>query len=167
LKKRFNIPPAMRRIVCLLAWAFAAARMACGQDSTGSEIRVTTALHDDGSKTVTQVDSENHTSEASTYNAANRLLRKVVYTLDDQNDPVQGLVYDAKGHELYKAIYKRNEMGRVSEELEYTPDDRLLGRFVYRYDGNGRLLKIDAYDAEGNPISQTGAIPDKKSRRNE
>ena len=164
----------MRRrnlFLALAGWALVAARMACGQDSDApADIRVTTALHDDGSKTVTQVDSDNHTSEASTYNAANRLIRKVVYTLDEQNNPLQGLVYDAKGHELYKAVYKRNEMGRVAEETEYTPDDRLLGRFVYLYDQNGRLLKIQAYDADGNPVSQSGATSQQKKslpRRNQ
>ncbi len=154
----------------LLAWAFAAARLAYGQDAEPGGIRVTTALHDDGSKTVTQVDSDSHTSEASTFNAANRLMRKVVYTLDDQNNPVQGLVYDAKGHELYKALYKRNEMGRVTEETEYTPDDKMLGRFVYRYDETGRLLKIDAYDAEGNLVPQAGGVPQRRRslpRRNQ
>ena len=135
---------------------------AWGQDTTESDVRVTTALHDDGTRTVTQVDSENHTSEALTYTGNNKLLRKVAYTLDEQNQPLQGIVYDGKGRELYKAVYKRNAMGQVSEETEYTPDDRLLGRFIYRYDGNGRLLKIDAYDADGNKVSQNGAVPDEK-----
>ena len=88
---------------------------------------------------------------------------------DEQNQPLQGIVYDAKGRALYKALYKRNGTGQVSEETEYTPDDRLLGRFVYRYDGTGLLVKIDAYDAEGNLVSQSGATPDSKQslpRRN-
>ena len=48
------------------------------------------------------------------------------------------------------------------EEIEYTADDKLLGRFVYRYDSNGRLLKIDAYDAEGNLVDTGGATSQSK-----
>ncbi len=144
-------------LLALLGW-----RLACAQDAPGSsDIRVTTALHDDGSRTVTTIDSGNHTSEAVTYNQADKILRKVVCTLDDENNPLQGHVYDGKGHELYRAVYKRNEMNRVSEEVEYTPDNRLLGRFVYRYDAAGRLMKIDAYDADGNLVQSGGkrALP--------
>jgi len=158
----------MRRSIFVLL-ALLVSRLAMAQDSSGAGVRVTTALHDDGSRTVTQIDSENHTSEACTYSHGDKLIRKVTYTLDDQNDPLQGIVYDGKGRALYKAVYKRNAMGRVSEEVEYTMDDRLLGRFVYRYDANGRLLKIDTYDAEGNLVNPTGATSGSKQslpRRN-
>ncbi len=127
-----------------------------GQDSAGG-VKVSTLLRKDGTKEVTTTDSDNHTSETQTYAQGDKLLKRVVYTLDEQSLPLQGLVYDPKGRLLYKSLYKRDVSGRVTEEVEFSADDKPLGRFVYHYNSGGGVAKIDAYDANGNVVSQAGA----------
>ena len=55
--------------------------------------------------------------------------------------------------------------GRVSEESDYSPNGILLQRLVYHYDDNGRVAKINAFDASGNEVNQTRDTPRKPSRR--
>lgn len=115
-------------------------------------IRVTTTLHADGTRTVMQTDPEKHAAECSDYDHANKLLKKIVFDLDEQGQTIGGAVFSSKGVLVAKMQYKRDAMNRVSEVTTYTPDDRLTGRLVYHYDSNNRVVKIDAFDANGNAI---------------
>lgn len=143
-------------VLLLVCVALSLARpQAFGQDA-GTGVKVSTLLRKDGTKEVTTTDSDNHSSETSTFAQGEKLLKRVVYTLDEQSLPLQGIVYDARGRMLYKSLYTRDAAGRVAEEAEFSSDGRSLGRFVYHYGANGTLAKIDAYDASGNLVSQSG-----------
>ena len=48
-------------------------------------------MNEDGTKTITQTDVENHTSEALTYSRNNLLLKKVTYTLNEPGKPRSGV----------------------------------------------------------------------------
>jgi hypothetical protein len=145
--------------------AIAPVKCLAQQDDTGTgdandnAIHAITSLRDDGSKTVTVTDPDKHTSQATTYNTAGHIVEKVVYTLDDNNNPVTGIVYGPDNAAAFKAEYKRDETNRMSEEDDYTLADVLIRRFVYEYDG-GSLKRIHAFDAQGNEMRQSDAVPD-------
>ena len=128
-------------------------------DGSGSPatIRITTTLHNDGSKTVMQTDPDNHTATSSTYDHADRLLSKIVYDLDDQGVALGGSVFSAKGVLLYKMRYVYDDAKRVSEVDSYSVTDQLLSRQVYHYDANNRVIRIDTFDGNGNPVTGTSS----------
>ena len=146
--------PALLLAIALLPGVCAA------QDSSDNAIHAVTVLHQDGTKTVTLTDPDKRTSEASTYDGGGHMTEKVVYTLDDNNQPASGLVYNAANEPMYKAVYKRDSLGRVSEEDDSKLDDQPIGRFVYVYGADGKLLRIRAYDAQGNEVRSSGARRD-------
>lgn len=121
-----------------------------------SAVKVTTTLHDDGSRTEMKTDPDQHTSEATTMNAAGKLLQRIVYTLDEENQPAEGTIYSAAGVVLFKAVYKRDPANRLSEEVDSTPAGQMIRRFVYEYDGNGKVSRIRAYDASGTEMTPSG-----------
>src|SRR5437016_5447745 len=136
----------MKKFCCALAIFVP---FVCPAQEDVAAIKVTTTLHDDGSKTVTKLDPDQHTSEATTYDGANKLKQRIVYELDDQNQPASGTVYAANGDVVLKSVYKRDAANRISEEIDYTPDDKLLRRFVYEFGSNGKVTRIRAFDANG------------------
>jgi hypothetical protein len=120
------------------------------QDSAGGNVvKVSTTLHNDGTRTVTKLDPEARTTEASKY-AGDTLLQRSVFKLNDQNKPDSGEIYDPKGRLLMKVKNVHDDQGRVAEETRYTAKDEFMVRLVYRYGLDGRVNKIEGYDAAGN-----------------
>ncbi|MDP9291308.1 MAG: hypothetical protein M3O82_02965 [Verrucomicrobiota bacterium] len=142
MKHRFAL------LFCLLAIALHARAQ--------SAVKVTTTLHDDGSRTEMVTDPDQHTSEAKTLNAAGKLLQRIVYTLDEENQPAEGTIYSPAGAVLFKALYKRDPANRLSEEVDSTAAGAMIRRFVYEYDGNGKVSRIRAYDANGIEMTPSG-----------
>jgi len=153
----------MRSLPILAAVAFlsGAAIPLHAQDESDSVIHAVTALHPDGTKTVTITDPDKHTTEATTYDGGDKIMRKVVCSLDENNLPVTGVVYNAKDVPAYKTTYKYDASNRLSEEDDYTMSDQLMYRFVYDYTGTTGS-HIRAYDAQGNELRQSDAVPDKR-----
>jgi hypothetical protein len=153
-------------IVLAAACVLIAAASAHAQDAApATTIKVTTVLHDDGTRTVTKLDPDARTTESSKYDGE-KLLQRTVFKLDAQNQPESGDVFDAKGTLVNKVKLVRDDAGRVSEEIRSNPAGQLIGRFVYHYDATGHIAKIDAYDAAGNLIPSNSARSDvKKDRR--
>ncbi len=147
-------------LLLLLAPLAAIAQDDSSSDSDSDAVHAVTSYCEDGSKTVTITNPDNHTSEASTYDAGGNLQRKVVYTMGDDNQPVSGIVYDAKGQPAYKTVYKRDEMNRIGEEDDYSMQDQLLTRFVFEFGQDGKILQVHAFDAQGNPLQQTSGQAD-------
>ena len=146
--------------VCVIFCFFAA--IASAQDSGG--IKVTTVIHEDGTKTVTTLDSDQHTSESVTYDSRNKVRQKVVYILGENNLPETGTAYTASGQIVFKAVYKRDGSNRVTEEIDSSPDGQLLRRFVYEYGADGKVSRIRAYDANGTEMEQSQS-PAKKDEQ--
>ncbi len=150
----------MKKLRCIF---FILLPLVCAaQDEQSSAIKVTTTLHEDGSKTVTKLDPDQHTSEATTFNSADKMQQRIVYDLDDQNQATAGKVYAANGTLLLKCVYKRDSSNRVYEEDDYTPDDKLARRFVYEFGPNGKVAHIRAFDGDGTELRQSQGIPDQK-----
>jgi len=137
------------------------ATLLADDDGDANTIHASTVLHEDGTRTVTVTDPEKHTSEAETYDAANKLTQKIVYTLDDQNQQASGIVYNARGQAIFKTSYKRDDLNRINEEDDYSMDDQLIRRFVYDFGPDGKVVRIHAFDAQGNEIPQSDARPDR------
>jgi hypothetical protein len=150
----------MRLPIILAIAALLPGLCAAQDDSTDNAIHAITALHDDGSKTVTITDPDKHSSEASTYDARDHLIEKVVYVLDENNLPVSGTVSGPDGAPAFKAVYKHDDFNRISEEDDYTLDNQLLRRFTYEFGPDGKLRKIHGYDSQGNELHQTDSHQD-------
>ena len=131
-------------------------------DSTDNAIHAVTVLNEDGTTTVTVTDPDKHTSEVSTYDGGEKLIKKIVYALDDNNLCTSGVVYTPDNRPVYKSTYKRDSLNRVTEEDDYTMADQLLGRFVYDFGPDGSVIHITAYDSQGNEVPQGDARKDRR-----
>ena len=149
--------PLRRNAVVFLIACLLAARVFAQSDAT---IKVTTVLHEDGTKTITQLNRETHTSEAATYDNRDKIIQRIVYKLNEQNKPLESTVYGPKGNVLMTVTYKLDEDGRVAEESDFSSDGALMRRLVFHYDTSGRVSKMDAFDANGNEIKQSPATRD-------
>jgi hypothetical protein len=126
-------------------------------------IKVTTTLHDDGTRTDMKVDPASQTAEATTY-AGEKILRRVAYKLDASGQMQEGDVFGPDGKMLFHAVFRRDALNRVVEEFNYAADGRLIRRLVYEYNTSGKIAKIDAFDAAGNPLSGSRGVADKRKR---
>jgi hypothetical protein len=133
---------------------------AAQDDSTDNAIHAVTALHEDGTKTVTVTDPDKHSSEATTFTANDKIIERVVYVLDDNNSPVSGTVYGPDNNPAFKTVYKHDDFNRIAEEDDYTLDDQLMRRFTYDFGPEGKLLRVHAFDSQGNELHQSEARPD-------
>jgi hypothetical protein len=149
------------RGACFLLIALAGVSGGLAQDEgSDNAIHAITTLHEDGTKTVTITDPDKRTSEASTYDARDKLIQKIIYALDDNNRPATGVVYAKDNSPVLKTVYKHDDMNRLSEEDDYTMDDQLIRRFVYEFGPNGKVSRIRAFDAQGNELQQSPARKD-------
>jgi hypothetical protein len=152
----------MRLLPAILATLLISTLVAAAQDAAsddGSEgdnsdtIHAGTTIYLDGSKTVTVTNPDNHTSEVSRYDAANKLIQKMVYTLGDDKQPVSGVVYDENNQAIYKTVYKRDEMNRIAEEDDYTVYNRFIRRLVFQYGLDGKPTGIRTYSTPGDTVA--------------
>jgi hypothetical protein len=131
-------------------------------DGTDDTIHALTVYHEDGTKTVTITDPDKHSSEASTYDGRDKLLQKIVYALDDQNQVASGVVYTADNTAIFKTAYKRDDMSRINEEDDFTMEGQLIRKFVYEFGSNGKVVRIRAYDGQGNELQESDAHKDER-----
>jgi len=132
-----------------------------GQDMpTG--IKVTSTLHDDGSRTDLQTDYDALTAESKTYNSAKKLIQSATYTINAQGKILEGVIYNAKGQIAGQVAYTYDPQGRMKEQLDKSADGKLLRRLVYYFDANGRVSGIDTYDGQGTLLQASGSSLNKK-----
>ena len=129
------------------------------------EIKVTSTVYPDKSRTDMQSNLAEGTAEAKTYDAAGKLTQRMTYKLDEKGQPTEGVAYSEKGAALFKFEYTRDASGRISEERDSTASGTLLRRLVYRFGTDGKVSGIDAYDAEGRPLSAASGPKKKTSTR--
>jgi hypothetical protein len=140
------------------------------QESFGT-IKVTTRLHEDGTKSTTVVDPEKHTAEETFVDAHNKVLRKITYLLGDNDVSIGAIFSDAKGNVTYKASYVRDGANRITETTFSSADGKYLGKRVFVYaGGNGTAAtQVVDYDANGQQIASAQPVGPKgkasKSRR--
>lgn len=129
---------------------------ACGAFAQELAVKVSIITHEDGSRTVTKTEPEQHTSEQTTFSIDNKQLGRILFLLNENDQAVSGTVFDAKNKPTRKMVYQYDTMNRISEEQNYSPKDQFLGKFVYEYDLNGKLSKIRSFDADGKEIVSPG-----------
>ncbi len=115
-------------------------------------IRAKTVAHADGSYTEIITDEKEMVSRVTNYDAAGKVIGKMLNRLGSNLEPLKSYVYDSEGRPLYWAKLKRDSNGRVSESTEYTPQNKMIRRVVYRYDTIGKLMGVKTFDSEGREI---------------
>lgn len=145
----------------LLALFLALASSLLAQDA----IKATTTMHADGSRTEDTINPYERVHTAVTYNAGDKVTRRVVYALDENNLATSATVSDGSGTVIYKAEYKRNFQNLVSEERNFTASGDFIRRLVYSYDTSGQMTRIDTYDIQGQLIDSAGKGIKKKPQR--
>jgi len=138
----------------LLAFLLALLPLSVWAQGGGASIQAKTFLRDDGSRVEVVKNLEERTSEHKVYRSGDKLVSRTVYNLDEDGREIGGTVYNAKNVEVYRFTYKLDPNGRVSEQHDFSPDNQLIRRLVYYYRPNGQVAGVDAYDANGNRISQ-------------
>lgn len=127
-------------------------------------IKVTSVLHDDGSRTDTQTDFDSLTAEAKTYDINKKLIQRATYVVDEKGQPLEGIFYNGKGQIVNQVAYTRDALGRTKEQFDKSANGTLLRKLVYHYDPNGRVSGIDAYDAQGNLMKGSSPSTPKKGK---
>ena len=157
----------MKRLLLAFSLAGLLACAAGHAQEGGTPIKITSTLHNDGTRTDIQKDLDNHTSETKIFDASKRLVQRCLYTLDEQGREREGVVFDAKDKVVARVALTYDPLGRVSEQIEKAPNGALLRRLVFTRDANDRVT-IVAYDAQGNLIKDDGSTappPHKKGSR--
>lgn len=145
----------------VLLFAFTAESRA--QDG-GAPINIKITKYPDHSYSAMKTDPDSHSAENTKYDSSGRVMQTTVFALDDEGRAVSGFVYAPKGTNpkgilIYKTAYKYDAANRVSEVDYFSTTDQLKNRQVYQYSPDGKLLKIDNYDASGK-LTSTQASPD-------
>lgn len=152
----------MKTLALLSASLVCAVSLASAQENYGT-IKVTTRLHEDGTKSTTITDPEKHTAEETFVNAANKVIRKITYLLGDNDVSIGAIFYDAKGNVTYKASYVRDGANRITETSFSSADGKYLGKRVFVYTGgNGTAAtQVVDYDANGQQIAAAQPVAPK------
>ena len=130
-----------------LGWA---APAGVAQESAG--VKVTTILHNDGTRTDIQKDFDSHTEETRTYDTAQRLIKRSSFTLDDQGRELEGVIYNAKGAVLSRVNYSYDPVGRLKEQIDRNPAGQVVRKTVFRHDFQGQIIGADVFDAQGRQL---------------
>lgn len=98
------------------------------------------------------VDPENNSVTETISDTKGRIIKKTRFFFDANNWSKGAIHFTTSDEVKYKEVFKRDATGRILEAHLFDKDDRKLGRRIYQYDGGGKLLRIDDYDAAGQPI---------------
>lgn len=154
----------MKRCLPILLLLLIVALPGMGQEESKG-IKVTSTLHDDGSRTDLQTDYDALTAESKTCNASKKLIQSASYTINAQGQILEGTVYDGKGKLAGQVAYRYDSQGHMSEQLDKSANGTPLRRLVFYYDANGHVSGIDTYDGKGNLLQASGSSINKKKTR--
>jgi len=139
-----------------LAWLWVCLAAGYAQEG-GTPIKVTTAIHGNGTRTDTVKDIDNRTTETKTYSASQKLLERCVYTLDDQGREVEGVVYNAKDAIISRVSLQYDAQGNISEQVEKAPNGMVKRRLVFVRVATG-CVTVKTFDAKGALIHEETSI---------
>lgn len=142
----------MKRLLLALALPLLLAGPVARGQAEAPSVKVTTALHADGSSTDLKMDLEARKGESQTYGANKKLIKRSAMTLDEMGNTVEEVVYNPKGEIIGRFNFSYDPSGRLVEQLDKLPNGTLVRRLVYRYGPNGRVCGIDGFDGQGNPL---------------
>jgi uncharacterized protein (DUF1684 family) len=146
--------PTLRSTITIgLLIAFA--QLGFSQSETGT-VRVTVALHPDGSRTVYNFDDAQHKASATTTRDDGKVLQKIRYQLDDAGHFSSASIFGPDGKLRFKSRYRYDDAGQLQEEVRMDPNDTLLNKIVYSYNQAGKQTGYSVLDANGKLISRVG-----------
>lgn len=114
-------------------------------------------LNPDGSRTVYQADSGNHTSIATTTEASGKLREKIRYDIDNNGRFLRGQVFGPHDQLRFTAKYRYDDSNHLIEEIHLGNDESVVGRLVFHYDTMGHQIGYSAYDGAGRLLGETTA----------
>jgi hypothetical protein len=140
-----------------LVWAlFISACATVFGQAPGDAVRVTMSMHPDGSRTVYNFDSAQHTAVATTTDPDGKVRQTIRYQLDNAGRFSTGEVSGPDGRVRLKSRYKYDDAGHILEESQSAADGTLLQKIVYSYDSAGKQTGYSVFDASGKLVSRTG-----------
>ena len=151
IMKRFRFAPGLA--CAFFIWGGATA---FGQAQTEA-VRVTMSMHPDGSRTVYNFDTAQHTAVATTTDPDGKVRQTIRYQLDNAGRFSTGEVSGPDGRVRLKSRYKYDGAGRILEEAQSAVDGTLRNKIVYSYDSSGKQTGYSVFDASGKLVSGTGA----------
>ena len=116
--------------VCALLFCLLLPLPAPAQLTKGDAIKATTTVHSDGTRSTLMVNPEAQSAEETFFDAAGKIMRKIVYPLDAQNQPIGAINYNARGQVIARSSYQRDASGRISEETITAAGGQFLRRRV-------------------------------------
>lgn len=132
--------------------------LAQSQDQAGGDaVRVTVAMHPDGSRTVWNYDNTQHKAVATTIDADGKLRETIRYELDATGHFSSAEVSGPDGRVRLKSRYKYDDAGRLLEETQSTQDGTTLHKIVYNYDLSGKQTGYSVFDSSGKLVGGKGA----------
>jgi len=140
-----------------LAWIF----YICGGASvfgqaSGDSVRVTMSMHPDGSRTVYNFDTAQHTAVATTTDPDGKVRETIRYQLDNAGRFATGEVSGPDNRVRLRSRYKYDDAGHILEEAQSAADGTPLHKLVYTYDPAGKQTGYSVFDASGKLVSRTG-----------
>jgi YD repeat-containing protein len=145
-------------IIGLVALARFGSSQTTGQSESGA-VRVTVALHPDGSRTVYKFDDAQHSATATTTGDDGTVRQKISYQLDDAGRYVSANIFGPDDKLRFKSRYQYDSAGRLQEELRMDPKDTLLNKIVYDYNQAGKQIGYSVLDANGKLINRVASTP--------
>jgi hypothetical protein len=126
-------------------------------------VRVTMSMHPDGSRTVYNFDTSQHTAVATTTDPDGKVRETIHYQLDDAGRFSTGEVSGPDGRVRLRTRYKYNDVGHILEETQSAADGTLQNKIVYSYDSAGKQTGYSVFDASGKLVSRTGGAAARQS----
>ena len=114
---------------------------------------VSTILHDDDTKTLSNRDLINRTMQQETYSAQDILQMKRIFQLDRQGKVLTGLAFDGSGKPLLKFKYIYDDLDRLKEEQIRDMKDHLLRKMITVYDKEGKSQR-HAFNLQDKELSK-------------
>ncbi len=99
---------------------------------------VSTIIHEDERKTLSNRDLIKRTMQQETYSARGVLQMKRIFQLDRQGKVRSGLAFDGSGKPIFKFKYLYDDLDRLSEEHIHDMKDKLVRLMKTVYDEQGK-----------------------------
>ena len=112
----------------------------------------------DGTMLYIRIAPNEHLIEETLKTNAGVLISKFVRNLNDDNFPVTGVKTDANNQIVSRHRYLYLK-GKLIEEEIFDPRGRLASKMAFYYTPQGKLNRVEQYNAQGNLISTTNSTP--------
>lgn len=103
---------------------------------------VSTIIHDDERKTLSNRDFVKRTMQQETYSARGVLQMKRIFQLDREGKVRSGLAFDGSGKPMLKFKYMYDDLDRLSEERVHNMKNELVRVMKTLYDEEGKASRF-------------------------